>query len=76
MVSNVRRVNKLVDPVRVIPIWSEPGRGSFTVYVNPIYRFRMARMAWSLLRYPRRSREFPAKHERLITADELLRYAT
>jgi len=32
-------------------------------------------MAWSLLRHPLRSREFPAKHERLITADELLRYA-
>lgn len=62
--------------VRVIPIWSEPGRGSITVYINPIFRYRMGRMAWSLLRYPRRSREFPAKHERLITADELLRYAT
>jgi len=32
-------------------------------------------MAWSLLRHPLRSREFPAKHERLITADELMRFA-
>jgi hypothetical protein len=33
-------------------------------------------MACSLLRYPRRSRGFPAKHERLVTADELMRFAT
>lgn len=46
------------------------------VYIKPIYRYRMGRMAWSLLRHPRRSREFPAKHERLITADELMRFAT
>ena len=29
-------------------------------------------MAWSWLRYPVKSREFPAKHERLVTAEELL----
>lgn len=46
------------------------------MYVNSIYRYRMGRIAWSLLRYPRRSREFPAKQERLISADELMRFAT
>lgn len=45
------------------------------MHFNPLYRYRMGRIAWSLLRHPRRSREFPAKHERLITADELMRYA-
>lgn len=35
---------------------------------------RAGRMAWSLLRHPVKSREFPAKHERLITSDELMRY--
>jgi hypothetical protein len=45
-----------------------------TVYINPIARTRMGRIAWSLLRHPVRSREFPAKHERLVTPDELLRY--
>jgi hypothetical protein len=44
------------------------------VYINPLSRTRMSRIAWSLLRHPLRSREFPAKAERLITADELLRY--
>nr|CRL78425.1 hypothetical protein CPGR_02260 [Mycolicibacter nonchromogenicus] len=62
--------------VRIIPIGSKPGRGLSAVYIKPIYRYRMGRMAWSLLRHPRRSREFPAKHERLITADELMRFAT
>jgi hypothetical protein len=45
-----------------------------TVYSNPIARSRMGRIAWSLLRHPVRSRDFPAKHERLVTADELVRY--
>jgi hypothetical protein len=45
-----------------------------TVYINPIARIRMGRIAWSLIRHPVKSREFPAKHERLITADELLRF--
>ncbi len=44
------------------------------MYINPIARTRMARIAWSLVRHPVKSREFPAKAERLITADELLRY--
>jgi hypothetical protein len=29
-------------------------------------------MAWSWFRHPVRSREFPAKHERLVTAADLL----
>jgi hypothetical protein len=50
--------------------------GSFHVYVSPMYRYRMERIAWSLLRRPAKSRGFPEKHERLITADELLRFGT
>jgi hypothetical protein len=34
----------------------------------------MTRIAWSLFRHPVRSRDFPAKLERLVTADELMRY--
>lgn len=41
---------------------------------NSLTRFRAGRMALSLLRHPLKSREFPAKHERLITTAELLRY--
>lgn len=37
-------------------------------------RSRVSRIAWSWFRHPVRSREFPAKHERLITPAELLRY--
>jgi hypothetical protein len=44
------------------------------VYINPLSRSRMSRIAWSLFRHPLKSREFPAKNERLITIDELLRY--
>lgn len=46
------------------------------MYLNPISRFRVGRIAWSLLRHPVKSREFPAKHERLITSDELMRYGS
>ena len=46
------------------------------MYTNPIYRYRMARIAWSLVRHPLKSRGFPARRERLITADELLRFAS
>ena len=41
---------------------------------NPIVRSRMGRIAWSLFRHPVKSREFPARQERLITADELVRF--
>ena len=41
---------------------------------NPGPRSRMARIAWLLFRHPLKSHEFPAKHERLVTADELLRF--
>jgi len=34
----------------------------------------MGRIAWSLIRHPVRSRDFPAKHERLVTADDLVRF--
>jgi hypothetical protein len=44
------------------------------VYINPINRSRMSRIAWSLFRHPMKCREFPAKSERLVTADELLRF--
>jgi hypothetical protein len=44
------------------------------VYINPISRSWVGRFAWSLFRHPMKSREFPAKHERLITADELVRF--
>lgn len=45
-----------------------------TVHMNPIIRSRMGRIAWSWFRHPVKSREFPARHERLITAEELLRF--
>lgn len=41
---------------------------------RPLLRSRVGRIAWSLLAHPIKSREFPAKHERLVTADELMRY--
>ncbi len=44
------------------------------MYNNPISRSRVGRIAWTLFRRPVKSLEFPAKNERLITADELLRY--
>lgn len=43
------------------------------MHVNPLARSRVGRIAWSLLRHPMRSRDFPAKNERLITSDELVR---
>ena len=48
--------------------------GVITVYINSITRSRVGRIAWLLFRHPVKSREFPAKAERLVTADELLRY--
>jgi hypothetical protein len=45
-----------------------------TVTINPLSRSRMGRIAWSYLRHPVKSREFPAKQERLVTAAEMLRY--
>lgn len=51
-----------------------PTTGVVLVYLNPITRSRVGRIAWSLLRHPVKSREFPAKHERLVTHDDLLRY--
>jgi len=44
------------------------------VHMNPIPRGRMGRIAWSFFRHPVKSREFPAKNERLVTQADLLRY--
>ncbi len=44
------------------------------MYLNLLSRSRVSRIAWSLLRHPIKSREFPAKAERLVTPDELARY--
>ncbi len=48
------------------------------VFLNPIPNLmalsRAGRTAWSFLRHPVKSRGFPAKHERLVTAAELMRY--
>ena len=46
------------------------------MYTSPLARSRMGRIAWSLFRHPVKSREFPAKHERLVTSAELLRFGT
>ncbi|WP_310777409.1 hypothetical protein [Mycobacterium sp. Z3061] len=43
--------------------------------MNPVPRSRMGRIAWSLVRHPMKSREFPARNERLVTAEEMLRFA-
>jgi hypothetical protein len=43
-----------------------------TVHINPLPRSRVGRIAWSWFRHPVKSREFPAKHERLVTAQELM----
>ena len=48
--------------------------GVNTVHMNPLSQSRMRRIAWSYLRHPVKSREFPAKHERLITPAEMYRY--
>lgn len=42
--------------------------------ISPFTQSRAGRIAWSLLRHPLKSRGFPAKHERLITPAELMRY--
>ncbi|HEY6575698.1 MAG TPA: hypothetical protein VI029_12365 [Mycobacterium sp.] len=44
------------------------------MYINPLSPSRIRRIAWSYLRHPVKCREFPAKQERLITMDELVRY--
>ena len=36
------------------------------MYLNPISRTRVRRIAWSFFRHPMKSREFPAKHERAL----------
>ena len=44
------------------------------MYNFPDSRSRVSRIAWSWFRHPVKSREFPAKHERLITAAAMLRF--
>ena len=47
------------------------------MYLNSIAtppRSRVGRMAWSLLLHPVKSREFPARRERLVTPADLMRY--
>ena len=44
------------------------------MHANQLTRTRVGRIAWLLFRHPVKSREFPAKHERLVTAAELLGY--
>ena len=39
---------------------------------HPGPRSRVGRIAWSWFRHPLKSHEFPAKQERLITAQELV----
>ena len=51
-----------------------PIAGVITVHINPVPRSRMGRIAWSWFRHPVRSREFPAKQERLVTAEELMAF--
>lgn len=41
---------------------------------TPILRTRVGRIAWSFLTHPVKSRGFPAEQERLVTADDLMRY--
>ncbi|MGB8391037.1 MAG: hypothetical protein WCE76_25500 [Mycobacterium sp.] len=42
------------------------------MHISPVSRSRAARIAWSWFRHPVKSRGFPAKHERLATAEELV----
>ncbi|HEU0190653.1 MAG TPA: hypothetical protein VFR17_05205 [Mycobacterium sp.] len=46
------------------------------MYVKPMYRYRVGRIAWLLFRRPAKSGVFAAEHERLITAEELSLLAT
>ncbi|MBI3215536.1 MAG: hypothetical protein HYZ38_17065 [Mycobacterium sp.] len=42
--------------------------------ISPIARTRVQRIAWSLFRHPVKTRQFPAKHERLVTPADLAIY--
>ena len=63
----------------VIPlVANDVDRRRVLLYLNPILNpltlMRSARTTLSVMRHPVRSLEFPAKQERLVTADELMRY--
>ena len=68
--------------VKVFPVVNDVDHWRDLVFLNPIQipipnqqaLSRAGRMAWSLLRHPVKSREFPAEQERLVTSDELMRY--
>jgi hypothetical protein len=60
--------------VSLAPRCSQPNAGVTAVHIITMPQSKMRRIAWSYLRHPVKCREFPAKHERLITPDELLRY--
>jgi hypothetical protein len=60
--------------VSLAPTVQPTDRRSNTVYINHLSQSRITRIAWSYLWHPVKCREFPAKQERLITADELVRY--
>jgi hypothetical protein len=47
--------------------------GVILVYLNPISRSRVARMAWSLFRHPVKSRNSLPATSGFVTADELVR---
>jgi len=44
-------------------------------HINPAAPPRVVLKTWSWLRHPLKSRGFPAKHERLVTAEELMHFA-
>lgn len=44
------------------------------MHIYPMPRSRVVRIAWSWFRHPVKRREFPANQERLVTAEELLRF--
>jgi hypothetical protein len=54
---------------------NKPIAGVVLVHINPVPRSRMRRIAWSWFRHPMKSREFPAKQERLVTAEDLLLFS-
>ena len=54
------------------PVQQLKTAGVIAVHINPIPRGRMGRIAWSLFWHPMKSREFPAKHERLVTQADLV----
>lgn len=42
---------------------------------TPATKTWVGRIAWSMLRHPMKSHGFPARNERLITPEEVLRFS-